>query len=196
MPLAEISRILDDPDFDVPTALRHHRQAPEERIDRHYALLTTIDNTLKRFEDQTMPITDKELYEGFAPEQRDRVRNEASARYGGGVVAGSENRARKMSKEAWATLKAETEAVNQALADMIDRDPADPEVQALIARHYATIEPFYHPTAEVYRGLGSLYVEHLEFRAYYERYALGLPEFMQKAMTRYADHILSSERVA
>jgi DNA-binding transcriptional MerR regulator len=191
VPLAEIGRILDDPDFDVPTALRHHRQALEARIDRHHILLTTIDNTLKRLEDQAMPITDKELYEGFAPEQKDRVRKEAVASYGEEQVAASERRARKMSKEAWAALKAETEAVNQALAGMIERDPADPEIQALIARHYATITPFYHPTADIYRGLGSLYVEHPEFRAYYEKYVVGLPEFMQRAMTHYADHVLT-----
>ena len=96
-----------------------------------------------------------------------------------------------MSKEAWAALKAEGEAVSKALAAMLSRDPADAEVQALIARHHATIEPFYHATARIYKGLGSLYIEHPEFRAYYEKYAIGLPEFLQQAMTIYADDVLS-----
>ncbi|MEE8593515.1 MAG: TipAS antibiotic-recognition domain-containing protein, partial [Candidatus Bipolaricaulota bacterium] len=93
-------------------------------------------------------------------------------------------------------LKAEGEVVNRALAGMIDRDPADPEVQALITQHHATIEPFYHATADIYRGLGSLYVEHPEFYAYYEKYALGLPEFMRRAMKYYADHVLAPGEVA
>jgi hypothetical protein len=83
-----------------------------------------------------------------------------------------------MSKAQWAALKQEGEDVARGLAALVGRDPADAAVQALIARHYATIEPFYHPTAEIYRGLGQLYVEHPEFRAHYERYAEGLAEFI------------------
>lgn len=190
VPLAEISRILDDPDFDLATALRRHRLALEAQVRRAHQLINTIDKTLHHLEDPTMTITDKELYAGFAPDQRERIREEAIAAYGEAQVAASEQRARKMSKEAWAALKAEMESVNQALAASTDRDPADPHVQALIARHYATIEPFYHPTADIYRGLGTLYVEHPEFRAYYEKYATGLPEFMQQAMSIYADQVL------
>ena len=46
------------------------------------------------------------------------------------------------------------------------------------------------------RGLGSLYIEHPEFRAYSKKYALGLPEVMQPAMTAYADHVLAPGEVA
>ena len=142
-----------------------------------------------------MNMTDAELYEGFTQETIDRYKREAREMFDPQLVEESEKRARKMSKEAWEVLKAEGEAVNQALAGMIDRGPADSEVQALIARHHATIESFYHATAEIYRGLGSLYAEHPEFRAYYEKYALGLPEFMQQAMTYYADHVLAPGEV-
>jgi TipAS antibiotic-recognition domain len=90
-----------------------------------------------------------------------------------------------MSKEAWASLKAEGETVNQALASMIHRNPEEADVKSMIARH--------HATAEMYKGLGSLYVEHPEFRAYYEKYAMGLPEFLQRSMTIYADCVLEQE---
>ncbi len=43
----------------------------------------------------------------------------------------------------------------------------------------------------MYSGLGQLYVEHDEFRAYYEKYRPGLADFLQKAMTYYADHTLT-----
>jgi len=46
------------------------------------------------------------------------------------------------------------------------------------------------------RGLGSLYVEHPEFLAYYNKYALGLLYFMQQAMTVYADHVLALGEVS
>lgn len=196
VPLVEIGRILDDPDYDLAAALRRHRQALEQRMKQTRALLSTIDKTLVRITEDGMNMTDAELYEGLSQETIDRYKREAREMFDHQLVEASEKRARKMSKEAWAALKAEGEAVNQTLAGMIDRDPADPEVQAMIARHHATIEPFYHATADIYRGLGSLYVEHPEFRAYYEKYALGLPEFIQRAMMHYTDHVLAPGEVA
>jgi DNA-binding transcriptional MerR regulator len=195
VPLAEIKRILDDPQFDRIAALRRHRTSLIQRRDRTHTLLSTIDKTLKRLSEDTMTMTDAELYEGFSQETIDRYRKEAREQFGTQLVEASEKRARKMSKEAWAALKAEGETVNRALASMIHRDPEEADVQALIARHHATIEPFYHATAEMYKGLGSLYVEHPEFRAYYEKYSIGLPEFMRQAMGIYADRVLLPKEV-
>ena len=196
VPLAEIGRILDDPEYDLAGSLRSHRQALVQRMERTHALLVTIDKTLVHITEDGMNMTDAELYEGFSQETIDRFKREAQEMFDPQLVEASERRARKMSKETWAALKAEGEVVNRALAGMIDRDPADPEVQTLIARHHATIESFYHATADIYRSLGSLYVEHPEFRAYYEKYALGLPEFMRRAMKYYADHVLAPGEVA
>jgi len=137
-----------------------------------------------------MPMTEAELYEGLSQETINRYKQEAREQFDPQLVEASERRARKMSKEAWTALKTEGDEVNRSLASMIGQDPDDSEVQAMIARHHATIEPFYHATADLYRGLGALYVEHPKFRAYYEKYALGLPEFMQRAMIVYADRTL------
>ena len=122
----------------------------------------------------------------------DQWRREAREKYGADVVEASEQRARQMSKEAWNALKAEGDAVTRGLAALMERDPGDPEVQALIARHYAWVDHFWHPTAEAYRGLGQLYVENDEFRAQYDAYRPGLADFMQAAMNYYADHTLTA----
>jgi hypothetical protein len=45
----------------------------------------------------------------------------------------------------------------------------------------------------MYRGLGRLYVEHEEFRAFYDKYRPGLADFMQAAMAYYADHTLAQK---
>jgi hypothetical protein len=55
---------------------------------------------------------------------------------------------------------------------------------------YAWIENFYPAPAEVYRGLGQMYAEHPEFRAFYDRFAEGLADFMQIAMDYFADEEL------
>ena len=137
-----------------------------------------------------MTVTDAELYEGLSQETIDRYKREARELFDPKLVADSEQRARKMSKEAWEALRTEGETVNRALASMVHRNPEEDDVQAMIARHHATIEPSYHATAAMYKGLGSLYIEHAEFRTYYEKYAVGLPEFMQQAMAIYADRVL------
>jgi DNA-binding transcriptional MerR regulator len=196
VPLAEIKRILDDPQFDHLAALRRHRQSLIQRRDRGSVLLSTIDKTIQRLTEDSMSMTDAELYEGLPQETIVRYKKEAREQFGTQRVEASEKRARKLSKEAWAALKAEGEAVNRALASMIYRNPEEADVQAMIARHHATIEPFYHATTEMYKGLGSLYVEHPEFRAYYEKYAMGLPEFLQRSMTIYADCVLEQEEAS
>ena len=52
------------------------------------------------------------------------------------------------------------------------------------------IERFFPCSAEVYRGLGKGYVEHPEFRAFYEKYRPGRADFLSVAMNHYADQVL------
>ncbi len=191
MPLDTIRSILDDPGFDSVEALETHRRTLEGQAARLTRLLQTIDKTILRIKGDTMALTDEELYEGLPKEQSERWRREARELYGDDVVEQSEQRARKMSKAEWNALKDEGDAVTRGLAALMDRDPGDPEVQAAVAKHYAWLEHFWHADADAYRGLGQLYVENDEFRAFYERYRPGLADFMQAAMNYYADHTLT-----
>jgi hypothetical protein len=137
-----------------------------------------------------MTLTDEELYEGFTKEEIERTKREAREMYDPALVEESERRVKKMSRAQWQAVGAEGEAVTAGLAALASREPGDPEVQALIARHHAWIENSYPCSAEVYLGLGRGYVEHLEFRAFYEKYRPGLADFMSAAMSHYADQVL------
>jgi DNA-binding transcriptional MerR regulator len=190
LPLAEVRQILDDPRFDQVTALEHHRQMLHRRMERLARLLKTIDRTIDRLTEEDMALTDKELYEGFTTEQIERYKREAREMYDPALVEESERRVKKMSRDQWQAVGAEGEAVTTGLAALADREPGDPEVQALIARHHAWIENFYPCSAEIYRGLGQGYVEHPEFRAFYEKYRPGLADFMSAAMNHYASQVL------
>ncbi len=139
----------------------------------------------------TPSMTDEELYEGFTPEQIERYTREASELYDPQLVAEANRRVRQMSRPQWKAVKAEGGAVAQRLADLMDKGPGDAAVQAVIARHYAWVDNFWHPTAESYRGLGRGYAEHPEFRAFYEKYRAGLADFLCAAMSYYADHTLA-----
>jgi DNA-binding transcriptional MerR regulator len=191
LPLDEIRRVLDNPGFDQVEALAQHRRTLELRSERLTQLLTTIDKTIRRLTEDNMTMTDAELYEGFTTEQIERWQREVKERYDPALVAESNRRVRAMSKEQWNAVKAEGDAVTQRMAELMDRVPGDPEVQATVARHHGWIERFYPASAEVYRGLGRGYAEHPEFRAFYETYRPGLADFMKEAMAYYADHSLA-----
>jgi hypothetical protein len=134
-----------------------------------------------------MTVTDDELYAGFTPEQAERCRREAREAWGEETVAASEQRIRKMSRAEWQAVGAEGEAINRGLAPLVAASTPDaPEVQALVARHHAWIERFFHAPAHVYSGLAGGYTENPDFRTFYEKYAPGMADFLAAAMRIYA----------
>ena len=192
LPLEEIRRILDDPAFDQLAALRHHRRMVEQEIERMTSLLLTIDKTMASLteDEQEMPLTDEELYEGFSKEKIERWKREAREQYDPALMAEANRRVSEMSKERWKAIQAEGDKVTRALAELMDRSPDAPEVQDLIAQHHAWVEHFYTAPAELYRGLGEGYAQNPEFRAFYDKHRIGLADFMKDAMAHYAEHVL------
>jgi DNA-binding transcriptional MerR regulator len=186
LPLNEIKAILDDPGFDALQALRNHRRMLEKREVRLALLLKTIDKTILTLTEETMtPLTDKELYEGFTQDQIDEYTSEASQRWPD-QYAESNRRISNTSREQWQAIKKEGEDVNRGLAALMEDDPASPQVQSLVARHYAWVAQFWTPNAEAYRGLGQMYVDDARFRANYDKYRPGLADFLCAAMQIYA----------
>ncbi len=193
VPLSEIGAILDDPAFNLLEALEKHRQLLQERVARLARLLNTVDKTIRKLTEDDMTLTDEELYEGFTKEQAERYQREAREMYDPALVAESERRVKRMMREQWKALKAEGDEITRELAGLMDRAPEDPEVQQLVARWHDWIEHFYPASAEVFAGLGKLYVEHPEFRATYDRYRPGLADFLAAAMAHYADTVLTKK---
>ena len=190
MPLAEVRQILDDPDFDQVAALEHHGGMLRQRMERLGRLLKTIDRTIDRLTEDDVTLTDEELYEGFSTEQIERYKREAREMYDPELVEESERRVKGMSREKWKAVQAEGQAVTTGIAALIGHDPGDAQVQEMVARHHAWIEEFYPCSAEIYRGLAQMYVEHPEFRAFYEKVEPGLAEYLSAAMQIYAGEVL------
>ena len=193
-PLDEIRIILDLPGFDQVEALRDHRRMLGERAERLARLLRTVDRTIARLtEEDTMPLTDEELYEGFSPKEREQLKEyEAEARdRWGEMAAESQRRVRQMSKAQWQAVQEEGDAATRLMGEYMGRPVSDPDVQAAIARHHAWIENFYPCSAEMYRGLGQMYVDDPRFTATYDKVRPGLAVFMRDAMAYYAEHTLT-----
>jgi DNA-binding transcriptional MerR regulator len=190
LPLGAIRDLLEDPGFDPVAALRSHRRALEQQVERLTRLLNTVDKTIAKLKETDMELTDEELYEGFSKEQIERYEREARERWDPQLVAQTQKRVRSMSREQWNAVKREGDEVTRRLAELMGRAASDPDVQQAIGRHHAWIEHFYPAPAALYRGLGEGYAEHPDFRAFYEKYRPGLADFMKEAMAYYAKHTL------
>lgn len=195
--LHEILAILENPDFDIVTALKSHKTALQERRDRLSALLVTIDKTISKLKGESVMLTDNELYEGFPKGKQ--YRQEAAEKYGTLAVEESENKLRKLGKEGFAQLKAESEAVAKTLFGLMDQDPASEVVQQQIDRHYALIRQFWGESVcesknmqEAYKGLAQLYVDDLRYTSQNGQENPAYAAFMNKAMVYFADTRLTA----
>ena len=99
----------------------------------------------------------------------------------------SQKRVAKMTKDDWARIQAEGDALCKELAASMGKDPADPSVQALVERHYNGLRAFYEPNLVMYRGLADMYVADERFTAFYDKYAPDLATFLRNAMHAYCD---------
>ncbi|WP_283657605.1 TipAS antibiotic-recognition domain-containing protein [Paenibacillus sp. RC343] len=105
----------------------------------------------------------------------------------------SKTATKNWSKEDYLDSQAEADQIHRQLAEAMNKGLKhnSEEVQALIRRHLQWVSRFYTPTAEIYSGLGDLYVEHEDFRKMYEGYEPGLAEYLRDGMKVLAERELS-----
>lgn len=185
--LDEIKAILDDPNFNAIEQLKTHKKLLEEKTKNYKTLLKTIDKTILKLTKKKL-ITDKELYEGFEPEQAKAYRKEAIERWGEEKVKESEQRLKKLTKEEFDNVKEEGHEIALNIANLMNESPNSTKVQEQIQRHYNHLKNFYEPNVEIYRGLANLYVEDERFKAFYEKIKPGLAEFLSRAMKHFCDN--------
>jgi len=89
-------------------------------------------------------MTGEEVFEGFDESRMEEHREEARARWGKEAVDESYSRVARYTKEDWAAIQAESKAIVEGMASLMDRDPADPEVQKWIERHHRQINECYY----------------------------------------------------
>lgn len=184
-PLKEIKRILDAPGFDLLTALKSHRKELMTRSKQVKELISTIDRTIKRIKGEEKMVTDRDLYKGFSKEKKERYDKEARALYGNEKVDAVNKRIKGMSKSQWENVQTEAEEINKDLLPLMDHDPQDADVQAIIERHHRWIENFYPAPKEVYEGLADLYTSNPEFRMFFDKHRTGLADFLAEGMRSY-----------
>ncbi|MES2088322.1 MAG: MerR family transcriptional regulator [Patescibacteria group bacterium] len=184
-PLLDIKKILDSSNFSLHSALRDHRKIIEEKKIRLSRLLKTIDKTINKINHKNN-MTDKELYEAFGSEN---YAEEAKQKWGHtDAYKQSAARVKKLTKEDIAQIKAASDALMKELVKNMTRSPKDPAVQKLIAKHYDSLRTFYEPNLQIYRGLAEMYIADKRFTANFEKYAVGLAQFMHDAMIFFVEN--------
>lgn len=182
LPLARIKDILDEEGFDLVSALKEHRQELMKRKERIGGLLATVEKTITHLTTKNKNMNYEELYKGFSKEQAEAYQKEASERWGKETVEASHQRLMAMGKKNWEALKQQGEDLNRELVKLIHLAPKDARVQQLIQQHFEMMGQHFDVTIEIYRNLGNMYLEDDRFKAYYDKYDLGLAVFLRDAI--------------
>ncbi|WP_166636770.1 MerR family transcriptional regulator [Cognatilysobacter terrigena] len=195
--LAAIASVLDDPAFDLRTALLAHRTQFEERLGQLHRLIRTIDHTVATL-DEDITMNDKALFDGFDAEKQAAYEAEIKTTYGEHGERGVEHARRTMaswSDDDKAGFLADLREIESGLADaMAAGDAVDsPRVETLIARHRDWVGRSWPraPDAAAYAGLADMYTGHPDFVARYDAIRPGFAEWLASAMRGYARSRLS-----
>ena len=193
-PLEAIGRVMDDPAMDRTLALKAQRALLVEKRRKTDAVIGAVDRLLHNLERGTTMTTD-EMMEGFdafadAPEDV-RARQaahgaEAAERWGDtDAYRESMRRARGHGKADWARIKAEGEANEARMAELLSAgaDPAGPEAMDGAEAMREHISRWFYECGHVmHAGLADMYEADARFTAHYDDRAPGLARFVAAAI--------------
>ena len=187
--LGDIRRIMLDPQFDRRRALAAQRSLLAAKARRDGAMLDAVDTALAALEKGTQMDAD-DLFEVFGEFEPGQYEDEVRQRWGDtDAYAESAHRTAAYTKDDWRRIRAEADEIRAAFVDALDRglDPESPDVQAIAARHWDHLARwFYTPSAELYAGLGDLYVNDPRFTKNIDKARTGLAAYQRDAMRAYA----------
>ena len=190
VPLDGIQRLLAAPDAERASALRRHRAQLDERLHRVQAVIRAVDATLDALEKGTIMGSDK-VFEGFGDFDHAQYAEEAEQRWGDtDAYRESQKRTKKYSKDDWAHIKAENEAVMTSFADLLGAgaEPADPAARAAAERHRQHITRWFYPCDHtMHAGLADMYVADSRFGESFEKRRAGLTAFVAAAIRANAE---------
>jgi len=191
VPLEEIQRVINQPDFDVKAALEAHRESLQGKRARVDALIETLDQTIATLKGEWI-MSDHEFFNGF---DESKYEEEAQQRWGNTPQY-------KESTRKWASYsKQEKEALKQEMGDITRRmvgteksQPWDKEIQQAVGDYYNFLnQKFYACDVEFLRNLSDMWVEDARFAVNYERIREGGAEFVRDAVHVFCDDKLTTD---
>lgn len=193
-PLNDIKRILYCNDFDKINSLQQHKSSLQSNVERTQTLILTIDKTISHLRGQNK-MRIKEMFEGFDPKKQ---QEHEKYMLNTGVISQQQiddswQRVAHWKKPDWKQFKDAGEKLNIALAELLKQAQKvdSDEVQELIQKHYDWVNNFWTPNQETYLGLAQMYLDHPDFRDFYNRFHPDLAEYIVAAMKVFAKHNLA-----
>ncbi len=186
-PLREIAELMKAPGFDMAAALSEQRNMLLMKKERLAKLIVTIEKTIRTMKGGDYMKND-DLFASFDDAKMKEYMEEAKRRWGHTeAYRQSMERTKHWTKEDYEKEKKRGEDFTKILTGVMDEDIKSEKVQALIQKHYDSINRFYDCPLDVYRGIGQMYVDDKRFTAYYDRFRKGLAVFMRDAIAHYCD---------
>lgn len=181
LPLDEIRALLDDASADVVEHPRRQHQLLLEQGERLRQTIRAVEELMNAHRDG-IQLTAEEQVEIFGTTAfSEEYAAEAKERWGDtDAWKQSQRRVSKLTKQDWLDIRAEGDALLEALGQA-KRDGVEPgstEANDLAARHRASIERFYDCGDEMHRSLVEMYVADERFTRYYEDVEPGLAQFV------------------
>ena len=180
----------------TPSEAAGSREEPVVHLRRQHALLLARIDRLRRLTDAVelameahqmgINLTPEERLEVFGDFDPDEHAAEVEDRWGNtDAYRESASRTARYTKDDWARIKAEGEAVNRAFAVALAAGlPADsPDAMDAAEAHRSQIDGAYYPCSyEMQSGLAAMYVSDPRFTANYEAIAPGLAQYVHDAI--------------
>ena len=192
-PLNDIQQILSSDDFDKIESLKAHKSMLQSNLDRTAILIKTIDKTISHLRGKII-MRDAEMYDGFDP-----IKQQEHEKYmlDTGILSQKQiddswRRVSQWKKADWEKFKDAGEKFNAEMVKALQQGHAvaSENVQQLIQQHYDWVSNFWTPTKETYLGLGQMYFDHPDFRAFYNQLHPDLLEYLVAAMKVFAEQKL------
>jgi DNA-binding transcriptional MerR regulator len=192
-PLEEIVRILDDPDFDVRSALRMQRQMLTEKAGRLGALIKAVDAAISRLapEKGARTMSQEDVFAVWREFKQEDYEEEARERWGEtDAYQESKRRTARYTKQDWEALGKESAAIYVKMMALMDAGTPATATEAMEAaeEHRQHITRWFYPCPrDMHRGLGELYVNDGRFTANIDRMKPGLSEYLRQAFAANSD---------
>ncbi|MDY0064205.1 MAG: MerR family transcriptional regulator [Bacilli bacterium] len=183
LPLKQIDGIINNPKFNVISALMQHLDLLQEQKDQLETVMETVKKTIAHRKGEiTMSNQEKfvGLKEKMIADNEKKYGQEIRNRYGNKAVEESNKKVLEMSEAEYAGIQAvEKEFFEKILIAFAKKDVDSPEAKRAVTLHQQWISSFwgkYDPQAHI--NLAEMYTLDERFTAYYDSREKGLTQFL------------------
>lgn len=180
-PLAEIAKLLDDPEVDARSHLRRQRSELAGQISRLQTMVSAVDRMLEAT-NTGLRLTPEQQVEIFGAGWQPAWVDEAEERWGATPHwTQYAERAAALSPEDWKEIAVTTSTLESDLATAMRAGvtPGSPEANALAERHRTQLSTYFDCTLSMHVCIGRMYVDDPRYAEYYEATAPGLTVWLR-----------------